>query len=446
MYQERLQLGRQACDLAWSLSRRPEFAWLDDSTGKGWSYLASDPVEVIQGELMDAGALLSRHPTSGRAAVHSGHDGVPTVPQWLGYIDYDAAVLRPQRGATAGGPGAAVLGAESSGEEASVWWGRYDAVLALQHTTGAMWLVGDDERACRRLQQRLDVEEAVRRSARLRFGPVRVAPAEQHRHAIRQALDFMRAGELYQINLARRWQVEIDGTPLLLWERWRRRSPAPLGLYLQAGPRTVMANTMECFLRWEGPGDGLGGDLISRPIKGTLARHVDDSLSTVEHRLRGDAKEHAEHSMIVDLVRNDLGRVAVPGTVEVRQWMAVEAYAQLYHLVSTVGCRTAEAVSLVDVLAATFPPGSVTGAPKLRALDLIAALEPCSRGLYTGCVGYLDRRGGAHLAVAIRTAVAQRGQLSYFAGGGIVLGSDPDREVAETELKARGFLESLRGD
>jgi anthranilate/para-aminobenzoate synthase component I len=149
--------------------------------------------------------------------------------------------------------------------------------------------------------------------------------------------------------------------------------------------------------------------------------------------------------MIVDLVRNDLGRVAAIGSVQVEQRFAVEPFARLHHLVSTVACTTRPEVRASDILYATFPPGSVTGTPKLRAIETIAALEPVPRGIYTGALGFVDRAGGLSLSVAIRTAVVEGSEASYFAGGGIVEASQITREIAETELKARVFVDALRG-
>jgi anthranilate/para-aminobenzoate synthase component I len=147
--------------------------------------------------------------------------------------------------------------------------------------------------------------------------------------------------------------------------------------------------------------------------------------------------------MIVDLMRNDLGRVAQVGSVHVPDVMTVEPFARLSHLVSTVACRTREGVTLREVLAATFPPGSVTGAPKLRAIDLIEQLEDTPRDVYTGALGFIDRAGGVSLAVAIRTALLEHGRVRYFAGGGIVEASRVEREIEETELKARVFFDAL---
>jgi len=177
--------------------------------------------------------------------------------------------------------------------------------------------------------------------------------------------------------------------------------------------------------------------LLARPIKGTLARAGHDDDAARAQQLASDPKERAEHAMIVDLMRNDLSRVAELGSVRLDGVFEVEPFARLLHLVSTVTCATRPEVGLRDVLEATFPPGSVTGAPKRAAVALIEALEAVPRDVYTGVIGFVDRQGGMSLAVAIRTAIVEGGQVRYFAGGGIVEASRPERELLETELKAR---------
>jgi anthranilate/para-aminobenzoate synthase component I len=209
-------------------------------------------------------------------------------------------------------------------------------------------------------------------------------------------------------------------------------------MYLDAGDHFVLGRSMERFLEW----DRVARTIETRPIKGTVARCGADDAETAT--LRGDPKERAEHTMIVDLMRNDLGRIAELGSVEVRRFLDVEPFAGLHHLVSTIVATTRPEVGLREVLLATFPPGSVTGTPKHRAMQVIEALEPRARGIYTGAYGFVDRCGGLSLAVAIRTAVVREGTAHYFAGGGIVEASDPAREVAETELKARVFLDAAR--
>ena len=314
-------------------------------------------------------------------------------------------------------------------------WQRYDAVLAIDHVDEQCWLVGDSEAACQNLKRRLDAEGD--RSAECAIGTLSVDGAEAHRAAIVDALRYIASGDVYEVNLARKWMAQFVGQPLALWNAMRAASHVPLGMYFDAGDHSVLACTMERFLKW----DASTRALLTRPIKGTLKRVAGDLDGP--RRLRNDPKEHAEHSMIVDLMRNDIGRVAEIGSVEVRKPLVVEPFTGLYHLVSTVGCTTRPGVGVREILEATFPPGSVTGAPKIGAVEIIEELERHPRGIYCGAVGFVDRAGGLALAVAIRTATVRDGSVEYWAGGGIVEASDPDREVAETELKARVFLDAV---
>jgi len=440
MIVERIALlsGAQA---AHALADRPGLAWLDGdgSAADGrFSYVASDPVELCVRTLgdprpLEALRMLSRADDRGDAAALR-------VPRWIGYIAYDAA--------WSADPGAARSSVSRDRRimpcivrDTSVQvlrFARYDAVIVFAHEDAKAWLCGDDQAACDRLRARLDGSARVPLDFIVR--DVEAPPAARHLEAIRAALEHIRAGDIYQVNLARRWRASLDGASreaaaLGLYGAMRRASPVPLGAYLDGDDHAVLACTMERFLDWDGT------TLVTRPIKGTLARGGgDDALEAAT--LRADAKEQAEHTMIVDLMRNDLGRVAETGTVRVERLFDVEPYAQLSHLVSTVTCATRAGTQLSDVLEATFPPGSVTGAPKLRAIELIEALEPVPRGVYCGALGFVDRRGGLSLAVAIRTAVARAGSVVYHAGGGLVLASDPERELLETELKARAFLDA----
>jgi anthranilate/para-aminobenzoate synthase component I len=352
------------------------------------------------------------------------------VPRWVGYVAYDAAWSDPSL------PGAPRATARLPRDGLPVLWlARYDAVLCYDHLRHEAWLVGDGSDACARLRAHLTGPE---RRPLARVGKVDGESASGHETAIRAALDHIAAGDIYQVNLARRWTAPFEGDPLGLALAMREASPVPLGMYLDAGDHSVVARTMERFLGFEGP----GGRLETRPIKGTIARRGGDDEAEAA-RLRADDKERAEHAMIVDLMRNDVGRLAQTGTVRVEEVMAVEPYAKLSHLVSTVGCQTTPDTSLAALLTATFPPGSVTGTPKVRAVEIIEALERSARGIYTGAVGYLDRQGGASLSVAIRTAVVSHGSVRYHAGGGLVAASVPEREVAETELKAKVFFDAV---
>jgi anthranilate/para-aminobenzoate synthase component I len=349
------------------------------------------------------------------------------VPAWVGFVAYDAALPSLLKGG--------LRLARPAGRPVARW-ARYRAVFAFDHAEGRAFYCGDDAEACAELRARVHAGRPKPPEARA-SAPVGEDPA-QHLRAIDAALDHIGRGDVYQVNLARRFSARYEGSSLALFLAMREASPVPFGFFAETDRLAVLGRSMERFLRWEGP----GGRLESRPIKGTAPRPPSDR-GAVEQALRADAKERAEHAMIVDLMRNDLGRVAVTGSVEVAGLFEVEPYARLSHLVSTVRCRTRPEVTLADVLEATFPPGSVTGAPKVRAVQLIEALERSARGVYCGAYGHVDRTGGLHLAVAIRTATIASGVAEYHAGGGLVEASVPRKELAETELKARAFLDAL---
>jgi para-aminobenzoate synthetase component 1 len=354
------------------------------------------------------------------------------VPAWIGYIAYDAFWSSPARGAPR----------FERPKDPVILFRRYPALLVVDHEAGETSVAGDDEAACERFLQSLAAcDEASWEIPKI--GSVRVDDSRTHRDAIVAALDYIGLGEVYEVNLARRWSAAFEGDALGLWRAMRLASRVPLGMFFDAGDHAVLACTMERFIHW----DAQRRNLVTKPIKGTIRREPTDGGASA--RLRADPKERAEHSMIVDLMRNDIGRVAEIGSVCVEAPLVVEPFTGLYHLVSTVRCTTREDVTLGDVLEATFPPGSVTGAPKIRALEIIEELEQHPRGVYCGALGFIDHAGGLSLAVAIRTATVRRGEVHYFAGGGIVEASDPDREVAETELKAKVFVDavsSVRGD
>ncbi len=389
------------------------------------SYVGSDPVEVRRANWGQAAPLALLRDTGAPDAT-APDSRFRMAPRWMGFVAYDAAY--------AGSAHEARLPRDASLPLS--WLGRYDAVLAWDDSAGESWLLGDDAAAVERLEARLDAGRALPPPA-ARVGPVTSPDPAHHVRAIERALVHIADGDIYQVNLARRFTAPFEGDALALFLAMREASPVPLGYFVDTGEHAVLARTMERFLSWEGP----GGALSTRPIKGTIAREGDDASEA--SRLSSDEKERAEHSMIVDLMRNDLGRVADVGTVVVESPLVVEPYAGLSHLVSTVHCRTRPEVDLCDVFTATFPPGSVTGTPKIRAMQIIEALEDVPREVYTGAVGMIDRAGGARFAVAIRTAQVRRGEVVYHAGGGLVEASVPAREVAETELKARVFFDAL---
>jgi para-aminobenzoate synthetase component 1 len=262
--------------------------------------------------------------------------------------------------------------------------------------------------------------------------------AERFLAGVRAIQRWIRAGDVYQVNLARRVELSPLGphAPPALYAQLTARAGAPFSAYLDAGDFRVVSNSPERFLRVEGE------QVESCPIKGTRPR----GPTPAEDRWRAkdllaSEKDRAEHVMIVDLERNDLGRVCRTGSVHVERMAELRSYANVHHMVSSVQGRLCNPGDALGLLRATFPGGSITGAPKIRAMEIIEELEPVRRGIYTGSLGFLDAAGGLDLSIAIRTAVARGDALYLHLGGGIVADSSPEEELRETEHKGQAFAE-----
>ena len=263
-------------------------------------------------------------------------------------------------------------------------------------------------------------------------------PPEAFAARVRAAQEYVRSGDIYQVNLARRFEAAFSGNPYRLFEHLMERSPAPGAAFLDTGERQVLSASPELFLQIE------GRRIVTRPIKGTRPRDRDPVRDQqLAYELITDPKEQAELVMITDLERNDLGSVCAYGSVAVTELLRLERHPQVFHLVSTVEGELRPEVDPVAAVAACFPGGSITGAPKRRAMEIIAELEPAPRGLYTGAIGYFAFNGDAAFSIAIRTLVHEEGRLHFHTGSGITADSDPVRECDETEHKARGLRLAL---
>jgi para-aminobenzoate synthetase component 1 len=346
--------------------------------------------------------------------------------------------------------------------------GIYDWVIAFDHRTDEAWLIStgypedDPARRGRRARQRA---EQVKRCLDLPSPPGRGAGGECERrvaietpqfpvadlpgitsnfdHAryldtVARAIEYTHAGDCFQVNIAQRLLTPARSAPMDLYDRLRTRNPAPFAGYFDLGEHTILSASPERFLRVD------DGDVETRPIKGTRPRgKTPDEDERLAQELRASAKDRSENVMIVDLLRNDLGRVCEYGTVRVEALCRLESYQYVHHLVSEVRGRLRDGLGPTDLLRASFPGGSVTGAPKIRAMEIITELEQTSRGAYCGSLGYLGFDGSMDTNLLIRTMVQSAGWLHFAVGGGIVADSTPEREYDETWHKAAGLLRAL---
>ena len=434
---------------AWHLRAVPGLVWLDSSLRGGrrgrWSIVACAPRWTLTAR--------GRQLTRVEAGSAGTWDGDP-VSALASAIDAELVMTAPEAPADLPFVGGAIgyLGFELGrhierlpattvddvgAADLAVGW--YDAALLWDGEADRGYLVGTSE-AVAELRARLDGAGSLppRRElvahTPLRSNLTRVEYCE----AVRRALAYIAAGDIYQVNLSQRFSVRVHASGLDLYRRLREISPAPFAAYLALGGVEVLSSSPERLLLADGE------RLETRPIKGTRPRGVTpEADACLASELQASVKDHAEHVMIVDLERNDLGRIAETGSVEVPELAALETYAQVHHLTSTVTARRRADANLEAVLRAIFPGGSVTGAPKIRALQIIDELEPTVRGVYTGAIGYISAHGRIDLNVAIRTITLLGGVAHAQVGGAIVADSDPDAEYRETLDKARGMASAL---
>ena len=399
--------------IARSLTGRPGLVLAWDGRVGGTSWVACEPEAEMIGQL-------DPEPELGLAP-HSSELGA--APRWFGVLPFEAcrAVER------AGRP--PEVDARPAPHISSPRWLRYGA--AVEITTGRVRVIGDDVAQVRCLAAAIQKPaSATAASLALLEG---IEAEAIHEQRIRAALELIARGELYQVNLARLFRLHAVGSPLEHLARQGAHTRAAYGFALSTGAFGVVSTSPELFLRTTP-----GGRILTSPIKGTRPRgdHAEHDRALIAE-LEGDPKELAELTMIVDVERNDLGRLCRAGSVRLLGPYATTTLPTLHHRVAHVGGQLRPATTRGDVLRAMLPSGSVTGAPKIRAMEVISRLESARRGLYTGGFGLLRHDGGLELGMAIRTLSVVDGEGHYFAGGGIVADSEPAREVEETLWKAR---------
>ena len=323
--------------------------------------------------------------------------------------------------------------------------GFYDWVVAFDHASGRSWLVTTKFSREGRAQWVRDRIAMGSDASTSRNGLASVASSlrsnftrEQYVEAVKRVKRYIAAGDIYQANISQRFEANVDTDAWTLYQSLRNTAPAPFGAYLGFPESSVLSASPEQFLRVE------RGFVETRPMKGTRPRGAtsQDDIR-LARELANSEKDRAENIMIVDLLRNDLGRVCVPGTIRVPELFTVENYPNVHQLVSSVTGRLRPEHDAVDLLKACFPGGSVTGAPKIRAMEIIDEIEPVQRGVYCGAIGYIGFDGSMQLSIPIRTMLKKGHHVYLQVGGGIVADSDPEAEYQETLDKARGGLEAL---
>ncbi len=451
---------------------QPHLLFLDSASDRGrlgrYSFLTAAPVAVIRTKgaggitaLEQARALLAPHRALPVAGLPPFQGGI------AGYLAYDYGAVLERLPAPR----------YDDLEVPDALLGLYDWVIAWDHAVDRAWIIstgipaGGTARTARAAERLAWVRQLLSGPSggpAGRRGPVEARPATAHTapsfpvtgtdhalgiglrssfthrgylDAVARVREYILAGDIFQANLSQRLEAPLEEDPWHLYRRLREVNPAPFAAYLEWEGAAIASASPERFLLLDAE-----GRVETRPIKGTTPRGLsplhDAALSRALH---DSEKDRAENLMIVDLLRNDLSRSCQPGSVRVPELFTLEHYRTVHHLVSTVVGALAPGRDAIDLLAAAFPGGSITGAPKVRAMEIIAELEPSRRGVYCGSIGYLSTTGAMDTSIVIRTLLALGGRVTFSAGGGIVADSDPESEYQETLDKARALITALAG-
>jgi aminodeoxychorismate synthase component I len=358
------------------------------------SVIAANPRQVLRGNIHVSADLEILRAALADGPEISGDHGLP-VGGLCGWVDYEGDFV----------------------------FGDYPEMLVYSHRDATWWEIGDLSTRLRDSSGSAEISPFTPLASRGTFTS-----------GVARIKEWIAAGHIYQANLSQAFTATVTGDLFSLYETLRDASPAPMAAYLNLDGREILSSSPETFLKISGRG------IETRPIKGTRPRFADpDEDRRSAYELQTSAKEIAELVMITDLLRNDLGQVCEFGSVEVTEMLQLETLAQVHHLVSTVTGTLRPETDALTALAACFPGGSITGAPKKRAMEIIRELERAPRGVYCGAIGWLGYNGESSLSIAIRTLVRTGNELVYQVGSGIVADSDPDKEYEETLHKAAGI-------
>lgn len=385
-------------DIARAWAAKPHLLWLDSAdenhSDAGWSYVMADPEEWIEGRMEDCipriRAALAKHKPA--------YADIPFTGGAAGYFGYDGDVAV----------------------------GIYRSVYAYDHAKQEGHFINCDAAE----------SQSVAKDYALEWHPL--TPPITYQARVQKVIDYILAGDIFQANLSQGFEAALPGdfNALEYYMGLRERNPAPFGGYFDAGKLRLASCSPERFLKINNT-----GRIETKPIKGTAPRHsnpTDDKASA--GRLMASAKDRAENIMIVDLLRNDLSKVCEPSSVQVEALCALESFARVHHLVSTVSGQLDDGCDALDALAACFPGGSITGAPKIRAMEIIGELEDAPRGPYTGALGWIGFDGSMDTNILIRSVVFEDNKARLNVGGGITARSQPAEEYQETLDKAAGMV------
>lgn len=398
-----------------------------------WSFLGAEPIDSVCVESNSAAGFEAVRTHMRRYQITETTSQIPFIGGAVGMISYEFGRVLES------------IDARSVDDRGlpHLYFGIYDGIAAYHHPSQRLYLIAHDFVQSARTQiqkmqawiQSKPTESAVAGQLGSWKWNMSVSDFERKVEEVRR---WIARGDVYQINLSRRAQASYTGSALTLFSAIRSGNPAPYAAFLDAGDFQLISSSPEQFLQKSGQ------QLVTRPIKGTRPRGRDAAEDHFfAQQLAESSKERAELLMIVDLERNDLGRVAKFGSVHVENLYQLEYYAQVMHQTAEVKAQLAADKDLYDCLEAMFPGGSITGAPKVRAMEIIESLEPTARGAYCGCIGYIGFNQDAEFNIAIRTLQLKSGLLDYQVGAGIVWDSDPHAEYLETEAKGRAIRETL---
>jgi anthranilate synthase component 1 len=443
------------------VAEHADYAFLLESVEGGeqvarYSFLGKDPFLIVRarggkvlidraGETTESDKPFTATIRELMAGFHSPF--VPGLPRFtggaVGYLGYDAAAwFEP----------VTLQKADAEHDEAGFM--LFDTVLAFDHVRHRILIIanarisGDEDLeslyqfACAKVEfVERELERALSKTVPPSGAPLEVTSnvtREEFEGMVRAAKEYIAAGDIYQVVLSQCFEAAIDADPFTVYRALRHVNPSPYMYFLRVGARSIVGSSPEMLVRVE------GRQVQTHPIAGTRPRgRTEDEDVRLGEELKRNEKERAEHVMLVDLGRNDIGRVAKYGTVRVPTYMTLERYSHVMHLVSIVEGRLDDQHDRLDALVACFPAGTVSGAPKVRAMEIIAELENRRRGVYAGAVGYLDFAGNLDFCITIRTVLIENGRAYVQAGAGIVADSNPTAEYEETKDKARAVLRAL---